>query len=317
MAKKIIILFCLFFVSCGKPVYKNSFVVANTYLEVLSPYKNAGKVVYDEFRRLEGIFNIYNENSEIYKLNRTHNKTFYASRDLVGIILAAKEINSLTDGYFDISCGVIYNFWKKLIKETKVVSFPDDDVIKNKINSCGMNDINLEGNTIIIKREGIKLDLGGIAKGYMVDQAVAKLKENGIDKALINAGGDIYCLGSFKDKPWIVAIKSPDKRHQVAEEHEMANKAIATSGNYEQFFTYKNNRYSHLVDPKTGYPVKNNILSVSVVSESCAFSDALATAFFVMGLDKTKQFIENSTVSIKAIVIVSEEDGQQVYTFEQ
>ena len=327
MAKKIVILFCFisFFYSCSnsklnsQPVYKNSFLVAGTYLEVLSSHKDAAGIVYDEFRRLEKILNSYDPDSEISQLNNIYNIPYKVSSDLIDIIEISIDIDNQTDGIFDISCGVLYEFWKSFIKDESVITFPNKAKIDEMLSLCGNEyvEVRPDDETITIAKKGLKIDLGGIAKGFMVDKAVFKLKQRGINHVLINAGGDIYCLNEDGKNPWSIGIKNPNFKEETVSQYNLVDKAVATSGGYEQFFTYKDKRYSHLIDSSTGYPVQNNILSISVISNKCALSDALATAFFAMGIDKIKQFIERSKIFIKVIVIVQAKEGQQVYTFEQ
>jgi len=326
MAKKIIILLYSVFLFCScsesklssQSVYKNSFLVAGTYLEILSSHKDAARIVYDEFRRLEKIFNSYDPNSEIFQLNNTYNIPYKASSDLIDIIEISMDINNQTGGIFDVSCGALYEFWKRVISKKTEISFPDESSIDEILSLCGNEYIKVrpDDETITITKRGLKLDLGGIAKGFMVDKAVLKLKQRGINHALINAGGDIYCLNEDDKNPWSIGIKNPNFKEKTVKQYSLVNKAVATSGGYEQFFTHNDKRYSHLIDPNTGYPVQNNILSISVISDRCILSDALATAFSAMGIDGIKQFIEQSKISIKAIVIVQDQEGQQVHTFE-
>lgn len=316
MVKKIIFLFIFFFISCTKSVYKDKFVISGTYLEVISPYKEAAETVYKEFKRLDKIFNLYDPDSEINKLNSTYNKPFKCSKELMEVILLAKEVYNLTDGAFDISFGTPYEFWKNLIKKGKINRFPSQEEIGRIKELGGMQylEIDKEKGTITIKKEGLKIDLGAIAKGYMVDKAVLKLKEKRINSALINAGGDIYCLGKNKDKFWKVGIRDP-KRRGIIEAQTLFDEAIATSGNYEQFFEFKGKRYSHLIDPRTGFAVDNNVLSVSVITKNCTSADALSTAFFVLGLEGIKKILSQHPSTMRIFVITEEKDRENIYIF--
>jgi thiamine biosynthesis lipoprotein len=135
---------------------------------------------------------------------------------------------------------------------------------------------------VIFHQEDVQIDLGGIAKGYGVDRAVAALREHGIDNALVGAGGDVYALGrSPSGEPWHVGIQSPDRRDALAGSLHLENEAVATSGDYQQYFDYRNRRYHHLLDPQTGEPRLTRRHSVSVVADTCMDADAGATLAFV------------------------------------
>jgi len=319
MAKKIIIFITFFaFISCANPLYRNTFVVAGTYLEVISPYRKAAGIVFREFERLDKIFNHYDPASELAKLNKTFNKEVKVSEDLLKVLELSQEVYNLSNGAFDVSCGVLYNFWKGLINQDKITEFPDDKKLERLKESCGMENVtvNVSRSMVTIKKQGLQVDLGAIAKGYMVDKAIEKLKQNGIDSALINAGGDIYCLGKNKDKPWSAGIKDPEELNEVLESQDLVDEAIATSGNYEQFFEFKGRIYSHLVDPRRGYPVENNILSVSIVSSNCVTADSLATAFFIMGTDKVREFLVKNPSTMKIFIVTLDEGKKNIHIFE-
>ena len=295
----------LFLSSCAKPPHKNTFIMSGTYLEIISPYQEAAAIVHGEFKRLNNIFSFYDPASELSQLNQTYNKPFKASEELIGIIELSKEIYEETGGTFDISCGALYNFWKDLTKRDSIISFPSQQTIKQLKSLSGIDyiEIDSELKTVTIKQKGVKIDLSGIAKGYMVDKAIEKLKAAGVDSALINAGGDLYCLGKNRDKPWKIGIRSPKHPKSIIESETLIDKALVTSGTYEQFFNYNGQRYSHLVDPISGYPIKTNIVSISVISQSCAIADSLATSFFAMEPEWAKKFISHGPYELKVFIV--------------
>ena len=308
--KKIIVFFLLIFTSCSK-YYKENFLVAGTYLEVISDNRNAIKIVFDEAKRLDKIFNFYDKESELYKLNSSYNVEFLASEDLIKILRLSKYFNDITDKAFDVSYGVLYDFWKDLIKK-EVKELPNEERILELKNLGGMENMEIHNNKVLIKKEGLKIDLGAIAKGYMVDKIISIAKKNNIKNLLINLGGEIYCLGEKNKRPWSVGIRDPSKKDSVIKVVKLKNKAIATSGNYEQFFKVSSKVYSHLIDPRTGFPVENNILSVSVVANNCTLADALSTAFFIMGLDKTKEFLTKNNLDIEVFILIKEDDKNRL-----
>jgi len=142
------------------------------------------------------------------------------------------------------------------------------------------------------KLSGMKIDLGGIAKGYALDCAVKKLKERGINSCLINAGGQVYALGKNFGTPWKVAIKNP-RAPKISQILELKNRSISTSGDYEQFFFKEGRRYCHIINPKTGYPAESQITSVSVISSSGLTADALSTAVFILGRERGEALTRN------------------------
>ncbi|MCF7908827.1 MAG: FAD:protein FMN transferase [Candidatus Omnitrophica bacterium] len=316
MIRKLLVLILLIFlVACSKPLYKNKFVIAGTYLEVTSPNPEASNIVYSEFRRLNKIFNAFDSESEISVFNRTYAVPFKASDDLIEILELSKKLTDLTEGSFDVSRGILYKFWKRLIKKTDQTSLPSQTLIEQIRDLGGISglEIDLENQTIKINKKGVVIDLGAIAKGYMVDKAVLKLKAKGVKSALINAGGDMYCLGKKYAKPWQVGVRDPRERGQIIETKVIVNQSIATSGNYEQFFDRNGKRYSHLIDPRTGYPASSNIISVSVIAESCAVADALATAFFISGREGIEKFLIKNPSLAKIFIV---EEGGIVTSYE-
>ncbi|MCD6583588.1 MAG: FAD:protein FMN transferase [Candidatus Omnitrophica bacterium] len=318
MKKILFILLLPLLLDCAQPrLYRDKFVISSTFLEVISPYPDAAKIVYKEFKRLDKIFNLYAPYSELYSLNRSYNKPVKVSRELIEVINLAKQVYQLTGGYFDVSRGALYKFWKDLINNKKKDFFPSPQVIEELKKIGGMDYILLdkERGAITIKKRGLIIDLGGIAKGYMVDRAVEKLKEANIDSALINAGGDIYCLGKKEGKFWEVGIGDPLRKGEWIYSLKLYNQAIATSGNYEQFFPYKGQTYSHLINPFSGFPQRGDVLSVSVVAKNATTADSLATAFFIMGIDKLKEFLSQNLSTLKIFVITKDEEGEHLYIF--
>lgn len=319
-------LYATFLCSCAKPIYKEKFVILGSYLEVLSASPDAGKVVYAEIKRLDKVFNFYDPHSLLYRLNNTYNTPFKVSKEFIELLKLSQEVNRVSQGAFDVSYGRLYDFWKELIKKGNIQQLPSKEEIERLKEIGGMQNIEIdEGEqSVIIKKEGLKIDFGGIATGYIVDKAVLRLKEKGIRSALINMGGDIYCLGTNGQRPWRVGIKDPEELSGIIEQETLLDEAITTSGNYEQFFELSTKagasgqggkRYSHIIDPRTGYPVENNIVSVSVISKNCTTADSLATAFFVMGLDGINNFLAHTPSTMRIFVITGSGKEKNIHMF--
>ncbi|MFA7706353.1 MAG: FAD:protein FMN transferase, partial [Candidatus Omnitrophota bacterium] len=227
--------------------------------------------------------------SEISQLNRTGR--LKVSPDTFYIIKRSKEFWQETEGAFDISVAPLVEIWGFSDQKHKV---PSEGLIKDTLRLVGSDKIILheKDNVVEFKLSGMKIDLGAIAKGYALDCAAVKLKENNISSCLINAGGQVYALGKGPEGNWRVAIQNPRKR-QVSKIIELEKEeSVSTSGDYEQFFFDNGKRYCHILDPKTGYPVTNAISSVTVTTDSALEADALSTAIFVLGKEKEEELLK-------------------------
>ena len=270
----------------NKPVYRETQVLMGTFVEVLSPSPDAPSVAFTEIKRIENLMSKYNPHSEISKLNQLG--SLKASPDTYYILKKAAEFWRLSDGAFDITVGPLLDIWGFTSKQYRI---PTKEKIKNALSLVGFDKIifNDTDNTVKFKVRGMKIDLGGIAKGYAVDCAIKKLKEKGISSCLINAGGQIYCLGDNFGKPWNVAIKNP-RGNGVVDYLKLKNQAVSTSGDYEQYFIKAKHRYSHIFNPKTGYPADSDLACVTVVAQDGLTSDALSTSIFILGKTGEQDF---------------------------
>jgi len=277
---------------CGcqnKELYKDNRVMMGTFVEVISPDPRAPQIVFAEIKKIEDLVSKYSPNSEISRLNKTGE--LEASPDTFYLIQKAGEFWQASDGAFDITVGPLMDLWGFTDKNYQV---PDDKDIKKTLDLVGFDKISFDNSKNMVKFNvsGMKVDLGGIAKGYAVDKAVNKLIAEGIKSCLINAGGQVICLGDKFGKPWRVMIKNPLGEAPSSYLLEIKNMSISTSGDYEQFFLKDNKRYSHIMDPKTGYPVQNNIASVTVIARDGVTSDALSTSIFVLGKEKGEELVK-------------------------
>jgi thiamine biosynthesis lipoprotein len=266
----------------SKPLYKNTQVLMGTFVEVTSSDKAAASIVFSEIKRLESLLSKYNPDSEIAKLNKAGKLN--VSPDTLYIINKSKEFWLESDGAFDITVGPLIDLWGFTNKEYYV---PKQEEITNALGLVGMNKIvvNDLNNVVEFMFSNMKIDLGAIAKGYALDCAIKKLKERGINSCLINAGGQVYCLGDKFGSPWKVAVKNP-RGEKAIDYLELKDCSVATSGDYEQYFIKGNKRYSHILNPKSGYPADSGIVSVTVIAPSGLTADALSTSIFVLGKEK-------------------------------
>lgn len=313
-------IFISLIVSCQQHPLEKSFVTSGTYLTVTSYNPKAADIVYSEFRRLNMIFNPYDELSEISKFNRSlPNVAIKVSDEFIELLKYSQQFYQFSNAAFDPGKAKLYKFWKRYITSKQLYHFPQKAAVEKLANAGGISGIVVDffNSTVTKLDKKVVLDFSAIAKGYMVDKAAEALKRQGINDVLINAGGEIYCLGKNKGKSWEVGIQDPLVKNAVVDTILLEDEAAATSGDYEQFFVYKKKRYSHLIDPLTGYPADNDVLSVTVIASKCVVADALATAFFIMGKDEVKNkceqdtFIKDNNVSVYMIV----GDEKKVYRF--
>jgi len=264
-------------------LYKDSRAMMGTFVEVISPDKEAAGIVFDEVRRIENLLSKYKKDSEVSRLNE--NGSLAVSKDTFDIIERTREFCLISEGVFDITVGPLIDLWGFTDKH---YFFPSDTEIKKALKLVGTDKIIIDRSesTVIFRIPGMKIDLGAVAKGYAVDCAVKRLRENGVKSCLINAGGDIYCLGGRQPhKAWKVAVQNP-RGNNFSGYLRLEDRAVATSGDYEQFFLNDGKRYSHIINPKTGYPSDSGIISVTVIASDCLTADFLATAVFILGKEK-------------------------------
>jgi len=281
-----------------RPAQRESRFLMGTIVEVTSSDARAAGIAFDEISRLENILSKYKEYSDVSKLNR--DGKLVVGPETIDIIKKAKEFCQATDGAFDITVAPLLDIWGFTNREYRV---PSEVEIKNTLKLVGSDKIIIDEKSRIVsfKEKGMKIDLGGIAKGYAVDCAVKALKAAGINSALINIGGDMYCLGDKDANPWKIAVKDP-RGKGVVDNLELKDKAVATSGDYEQYFESSGKRYCHIFNPKTGYPVDTKVDSVTVIYDDCTTASVLAKIIFILGKEKGRDVI-NKFPGVKFKVI--------------
>ena len=269
-------------------LYHDNRLLMGTFWEVTSTDRKAGTIVFSEAGRIEGLLSKYIESSEISRLNRAGK--LKVSPDTFYIIKKSKEFWQLSDGAFDITVEPIVALWGFSNRQYLV---PLDKEIRSVLKLIGSDKIILHEKNYVVefKLPGMKIDLGGIAKGFALDCAVKKLKSNNINSCLINAGGQVYALGGKFGAPWKIAIKNP-REPEISGTLELKNKSASTSGDYEQFFFKAGRRYCHIINPKTGYPADSRLVSVTVITDEGLTADALSTAIFVLGKEKGEKLLE-------------------------
>ncbi|HMR15413.1 MAG TPA: FAD:protein FMN transferase [Mariniflexile sp.] len=264
------------------------------------------------FTVINNAMSTYQTNSDISRLNR--NETTTVDAHFIKVFNASKEIYKQTEGVFDPTIGGIVNAWD-FGPEGKIANL-DSLKIDSLMQSVGLNKVTLVGNNIE-KPQGTFIDFNAIAKGYGVDVIGEFLESKQVKNYLVEIGGEIRARGTNKEKqaPWKVGIEMPhfDGEQSILEAIEMHDEAMATSGTYRKFKTdAEGNRYAHIIDTKTGYPSKTNLLSISVIAENCMVADGYATAFKAMGIEKVKTFLKKHP-ELK-VFLIFENDKKQLET---
>ncbi|MFO8088173.1 MAG: FAD:protein FMN transferase [Bacteroidales bacterium] len=260
---------------------------------------------------------IYENNSFISRFNRNEITLIDDSLFKRNLMLS-KEISESTGGAFDPTIGPIANAWGFGVETQKNIKPEHLDSLKDL---TGFDRLTFENNHLKKSNPGVEINFNAIAQGYSVDLISEYLESKGITNHLIDIGGEVITSGDKPgNEPWKVGIEKPasdksDKR-ETAVKIILPDKAVATSGNYRKYYKKDGKKYSHTIDPKTGNPVTHNLLSVSVIADQCAIADAYATAFMVMGKDKSLQFVkDHPEKKLEVLLIYSGEDGQ--YRIEQ
>jgi len=267
----------------------DTFVAVTVYT---SSEENAEEAISTAFARMEGIereASIFDEKSEAFRLNRD-GYLEAPSEDFRQMITLSLDYAQITDGYFDITIQPLLDLWQAgLWQESEAIQ---QNSIDETLGLVGWDKIVIEDEKIYVTVEGMELTLGGIAKGYAVDEALDVISDTGVEHALINAGGDMRMLGTKpQGEPWLVALVNPDNTSQSLAKFSLSDKAIATSGNYERYFDPEKTAH-HIINPKTGYSAAGCI-STTVIAPSATTADALATSIYVMGPQSGITLIES------------------------
>lgn len=256
----------------------------------------------DEVKRIENLISDWIPTTQISKVN--HNagiQPIKVDQEVYDLLERAIKISKLTSGAFDISYASMDKIWKF---DGSMKEMPSEETIKKSVEKVGYQNIilNPKDTTIFLKNKGMKLGLGGIGQGYIADKIKILLKEKGCKSGLVNVSGDINTWGKQPDgQNWTVGIVNPMNKNKVFATFPLDDSAVETSGSYEKFVTFNGKCYSHIIDPRTGYPA-SGIVSVSVFAKQTEIADALATGIFVLGVEVGLDLI-NQLNGIGCIVV--------------
>lgn len=280
--------------------------------------------------KYELIFSRTNEKSELYKLN--HRKdvsdgdfgtdgpttpcpvsgtadTWHISEDLAALLSEGLDITRESDGAFDIAIAPLTSLWDFTAEDPEV---PDDAAIQKALPLCSSDGVTIDGQDITLPSDDIQFDVGAIAKGYIADRLKDFLIKKGVKSAIINLGGNVLCIGSKPDgTPFKIGIQKPfADRNETEAVMDITGKSVVSSGIYERCFKQDGKLYHHILNPKTGYPYDNGLISVTIISDQSVDGDALSTTCFALGLEDGLKFAEKK--GVQAVFIT--EDYELHYT---
>lgn len=245
---------------------------------------SAFDAVFTEFNRLEALMTVWRETSDIERLNAAAGEhAVPVSRDVLEVLSIAHQVSDLTGGKFDVTFAALSDLWR--FDQDQNNSIPDPDQVRRRLPLINYRDLVIDdrAGTAFLKRKGMRVNLGGIGKGYAVGRAVEILRGLGFRDFLVQSGGDMYAAGHRGDRPWRLGIQDPrgpaDKSFATIN---LSDSTLSTSGDYERSFVKNGRRYHHIIDPALGEPARG-CRSVTIMTDSPVISDGLDTGVFVMG----------------------------------
>ena len=286
-----------------RPVQRQTRFLMDTYCTIQVPggveVRPAIDHALDRMEAIDRRFNALTPDSPLYAFNR--NGTPVSDPDLVALVETALDVSRRTDGAFDITVAPLMALWG-FYGETPAL--PDESSIALCRDRVGWSHLAIRNGQLVRLREGVEIDLGGIAKGLAVAEAIQVLKDHDIHSALVDAGGDIYAMGQKYGRPWKVGIRRPDAKGGIIGALDVSDESVVTSGDYERCFEHDGIRYHHILDPKTGYPARG-LCSVTVVSPDPVLADAFSTALFVLGPDRALA-VARQPPQVEALLVTSD-----------
>lgn len=246
------------------------------------------------------------EDSEVSKINQAEGQWVEVSEETIEILDYALEYSEMTDGAFDITIAPLTELWN--VKEN-TGKLPAKEEIENALSHVNYENIEIDGNMVRLKDKEAKIDLGGIAKGYIADKLKEFMAERGVKNAMINLGGNIAVIGGKKDgSDWNIGIQKPfGDRNEVIGSVSIRDKTVVSSGIYERYFEYDGKIYHHILDTATGRPAESDLEAVTIIGESSVMADVLSTTCVLLGSEKGMELIER-TPEVEAVFV--RKDGE-------
>ena len=254
---------------------------------------------FEEIDRIESLMSIYQE-SQLSTLNED-GILENADPEIVELIKKSNHYSSISDGAFDISVQPILELYSESFEQKKRP--PTEEEINKTLKLVDYASIEIEDTSIKFNKEGMKITLGAIAKGYAVDKAIEVLKDNEIKHSLVDLGGDMRAIGSKITEPWSIALENPRDKSEYISIIKLKDQAVATSGDYERYFN-ENRSFHHIVNPKTGYSA-TDLISVTIIAPTALEADSISTSAFVLGPKKGLELI-GSLENVEGLLITKE-----------
>lgn len=249
---------------------------------------------FEECRKYENIFSRTIASSEISRLNSrpADENTFTVSEDVRALLEKGLYYSDISAGAFDITVEPITSLWDFAAPSP---ALPDPEAIQAALAAVDYSRVSLDGSTLTFSSSDTRLDLGAIAKGYIADRLKEYLKGRGVSSALINLGGNVLCVGSKPDSsPFKIGVQKPfENRNETIATMGISDLSVVSSGVYERHFVLEGTNYHHLLDPKTGYPYDNGLISVTIISQDSVDGDGLSTTCFALGLEKGLELVNS------------------------
>jgi FAD:protein FMN transferase len=294
--------------SFGQTEYKRKVFMLGSPFEITVVAKDSveGKQFTDlaitEVRRIENQISDWIPTTQISLVNKNAGiQAVKVDSEVFELVTRAIKISEITDGAFDISYASMDKIWQF---DGSMTVMPSEEAIKKSVAKIGYKNIvmNKEDQSIFLKLPGMKLGLGGIGQGYIADKVKDLLIANRCTSGIVNVSGDINAWGKqINGKPWTVGIINPMNKNKVFATFPLENSSVETSGNYEKYVTFNGIRYSHIIDPRSGYPAQG-VVSVSVFAKQTEIADALATGIFVLGVEVGLDLV-NQLKGIECIIV--------------
>jgi len=294
-----ILLVLVFFTSCTKTEdnpQAQSFIMLGTVCRITiydKPTEEAFSAAFSRIREIEQKMSLHSETSEIAKINAASGKeAVQVSEETFRVIENALEISHLSEGAFDITIGPLVKAWGIGSEHARK---PSDEELASLLPLIGydMVELDRETRTVFLTKAGMALDLGGIAKGYAADEAARVLRSFGVERAIINLGGNVLTLGKKQDGTlWRIGIQDPESsRGEYAMIVQLDDTSLVTSGPYERYLLLDGEFYHHILDSKTGYSIDSDFTSVSIITKNSMLADALSTSVYALGLEKGMELL--------------------------
>jgi len=261
--------------------------------------------VFAEFDRLESLMSTWREGSDVHRLNAAAGAhPVPVSRDVIAVLQIAHQVSEWTDGKFDVTFGVLSDLWR--FDHDQDNRIPDMKEVRARLPLINYRALKVDeaDGTAFLERAGMRVNLGGIGKGYAVDRGIAIMRERGLRDFMIQAGGDMYVAGHRDGRPWRLGIQDPrGPEGQAFARVDLSDSTFSTSGDYERAFVKDGRRYHHIIDPATGESARG-CRSTTILTDRAVIADGLSKAVFLLGVDKGMALL--TRLRVEAVIVTSQ-----------